>query len=204
MNVKLGYSLHLTAGIWWNGRLIMNNYDVTFKMLTVSSDHANQNIALDRLRYIADQCFADTVFICDTEQEQIKKLRAAGIKIAVLPEEPVDQIIGMVMFAKMNAVMEGNIVLRSVLLSSSAGDNVTYEHNHSEEIAPFDALGWWSDPEPIQDIVPIDSESDSVLVIPDNIVWRDLGLDWDDGTAETEVGNILVFSEFKNDKDKQV
>lgn len=202
MNVKLVYSLNLTAGIWWDGRLIMNNYDVTFKMLTVSTDHANQNIALDRLRYVADQCFADTVFICDTDQEQIKKLQAAGIKISVLPEEPVDQIIGMAMFAKINAVMEGHIVLRSVLLSSSAGDNITYEHEYSEEIAPFNTPGWWLDPGPTTNIKFSDSDPDAVLVIPDNTVWRDVGLEWNDEITESEAGNILVFAEFKNDKDK--
>jgi hypothetical protein len=202
MNVRLGYSLRLTAGIWWDSRLIMNNYDVTFKMLTVSSDHANQNIALDRLRYMADQCFTDAVFICETEQEQIKKLHAAGIKTAVLPEEPVDQIIGMVLFAKMNAVMEGQILIRSVLLSSTAGDSIIYEHDHSEEIAPFDQLGWWLDPDPVHEFRSTDLESDSVLVIPDNTVWRDVGLEWNNDLVESDAGNILVFTEFKNDKDK--
>jgi hypothetical protein len=202
MNVKLGYNLRLTAGIWWDGRLIMNNYDVTFKMLTVSSDHENQNIALDRLRYMVDQCFTDTVFVCETEQEQIAKLHTAGIKITVLPEEPVDQIIGMMLFAKMNAIMEGNIVVRSVMLSSTVGDDVIYEHDYTEEIIPFHLPGWWQDPEPTHEFRGETTAADSVLLIPNGTLWREVGLDWNTEPAGTNAENVLVFAEFKNDKDK--
>jgi hypothetical protein len=202
MNVKLGYNLRLTAGIWWDGRLIMNNYDVTFKMLTVSSDHENQNIALDRLRYMADQCFTDTVFVCETEQDQIAKLHAAGIKITVLPEDPVDQIIGMMLFAKMNAIMEGNIVVRSVMLSSTVGDDVIYEHDHTEEIIPFHSPGWWLDPEPTHEFRSEVEDADSVLLIASGTLWREVDLDWNSDPAGTDAENVLVFAEFKNDKDK--
>ena len=202
MNVKIGYTLQLTAGIWWDDRLIMNNYNVTFKMLTASSDHENQNIALDRLRYIADQCFTDTVFIHAEHTAQIERLRAAGISVTVLPEEPVDQIIGMVLFAKMNAIMEDQILVRSVLISSTVGDDVIYEHDHTEDIAPFDAEGWWLDPEPVHDLPENTIDSESVFVIPTGKLWREIGLEWNNDDTDITAENILVFAEFKNDKDK--
>jgi hypothetical protein len=202
MNVKIGYTLQLTAGIWWDSRLIMNTYSVTFKMLTVSTDHENQNIALDRLRYMADQCFTDTVFVYQEHRDQIARLRAAGIGVTELPEEPVDQIIGMMLFAKMNAVMEDQICVKTVLISSRVGDDVIYEHNDTEDIAPFNDEGWWLDPEPTHDVPPADIDSDSVFVMPSSKLWREVGLDWNSSERDITAENILVFAEFKNDKDK--
>jgi len=204
MNVKIGYTLQLTAGIWWNGQLIMNTYSVTFKMLTVSTDHENQNIALDRLRYMADQCFTDTVFVYQEHRDQILRLRAAGISVTELPEEPVDQIIGMMLFAKMNAVMEDQICVKTVLISSRLGDDVIYEHNDTEEITPFNDEGWWLDSEPTHDVPPADADidSDSVFVMPSSKLWREVGLDWNSNEQDITAENILVFAEFKNDKDK--
>jgi hypothetical protein len=202
MNVKIGYTLQLTAGIWWDERLIMNTYSVTFKMLTVSTDHENQNIALDRLRYMADQCFTDTVFVHQEHRDQIARLRAAGISVTEVPEEPVDQIIGMMLFAKMNAVMEDQICVKTVLVSSRVGDDVIYEHNDTEDIAPFNDEGWWLDPEPTHDVPPVDIDSDSVFVMPSSKLWREVGLDWNSSERDITAENILVFAEFKNDKDK--
>jgi hypothetical protein len=202
MNVKIGYTLQLTAGIWWDERLIMNTYSVTFKMLTVSTDHENQNIALDRLRYMADQCFTDTVFVYQKHRDQIARLRAAGISVTEVPEEPVDQIIGMMLFAKMNAVMEDQISVKTVLISSRVGDDVIYEHNDTEDIAPFNDEGWWLDPEPTHDVPPVDIDSDSVFVMPSSKLWREVGLDWNSSERDITAENILVFAEFKNDKDK--
>jgi hypothetical protein len=202
MNVKIGYTLQFTAGIWWDGQLIMNNYNVTFKMLTVSTDHENQNVALDRLRYMADQCFTDTVFVYRDHEEQIERLRAAGISVTVLPEEPVDQIIGMMLFAKMNAIMEDQIRVKTVLISSKVGDDVIYEHNDTEDVTPFDAEGWWLDPEPIHDVPENNIESESVFVMPVGKLWRELGLEWNTVSIDITAENILVFAEFKNDKDK--
>ena len=202
MNVKIGYTLQLTAGIWWDDRLIMNNYNVTFKMLTVSTDHENQNIALDRLRYMADQCLTDTVFVYQEHTEQIERLRAAGVSVTVLPEEPVDQIIGMMLFAKMNAIMEDQILVKAVLISSTVGDDVIYEHNDTEDASPFDAEGWWLDPEPTHDAQINEIDSESVFVIPIGKLWREVGLEWNTVAADVTAENILVFAEFKNDKDK--
>ena len=90
MNVKIGYTSHFIAGVWWDSRLIMSTYTVTFKMITATDSAQDTNTALDRLRYMVEEYLVDTVFIKDTDQEQIALLKAAGIKIIALPEEPVN------------------------------------------------------------------------------------------------------------------
>ena len=200
MNVKIGFNANLTAGVWWDDHLIMSNYAVTFKLITVTPDVRDSNIALDRLKYLLDEVLTDSVFINETETDQIKKLKAAGIDTVIMPEEPVDQIVGMMLFAKANAIMEGRMTVRSVLLSSNVGDNIIYEHDLRESLAPFDQPGWWLDSGP-DCVTAAKKPKEKVFVIePDK--WRELDLEWHDLQTEAEEENVLVFSDFKNDKDK--
>jgi len=202
MNVKIGYTSHFIAGVWWDSRLIMSTYTVTFKMITATDSAQDTNTALDRLRYMVEEYLVDTVFIKDTDQEQIALLKAAGIKIIALPEEPVDQIIGMMLYSKLSAVMEGCMLIRSIMLSSTAGDDVIYEHDAQESVAPFDRPGWWSEPTPACETESQQPSNDTVFVLNAVNQWRDLGLQWINDVESDQDSNVLVFTEFRNDKDK--
>jgi hypothetical protein len=203
MNVKIGCTLRFTAGAWFNSHLIMNNYTTTLKLLTITADHNNQNIALDRVKYLVEQCLTDTVFICDSETDQIELLRAAGIGVTALPEEPVDQVIGMALFSKFNAIMEGNMLVRSILLSSEAGDDIIYEHDSAEDNHPFEnTAGWWNNHEPTHALESAAGQPDTLVILPVGKLWREVGLEWNTDTGVETQENILVFAEFKNDKDK--
>jgi hypothetical protein len=208
MNVKIGYTSHFIAGVWWDSRLIMSTYTVTFKMITATDSAQDTNTALDRLKYMVEEYLPDSVFIKNTNTEQIASLQAAGIKTIVMPEEPVDQIIGMMLYSKISAVMQGAIVLRSVMVSSTAGDDVIYEHDSSESMAPFDQNGWWAEPTPTCETQTRPELNDKVFVLSTTNQWRDLGLEWVSDIQEDIVvlddadNNVLVFTEFRNDKDK--
>lgn len=203
MNVKLGYTSHFIAGVWWNDRLIMSTYTVTFKMITATQDPADTNTALERLKYLVEEYLTDAVFIKHTETDQIKRLHDAGIKLVIMPEEPVDQIIGMMLYSKISAVMEGVILLRSVMISSTAGDDVIYEHNDAESLDPFDAEGWWNMSTPNCDPKAESAKNNKVVMLSSANQWRELGLEWQSEIEESdEDSNVLVFTEFKNDKDK--
>jgi hypothetical protein len=203
MNVKIGYTSHFIAGVWWDDHLIMSTYTATFKMITATDNPVDTNTALDRLKYIVEEHLPDSVFIKETNTEQIARLQAAGIKTVVIPEEPVDQIIGMMLYSKIGAVMDGRIVLRSVMLSSTAGDDVIYEHDLSESTAPFDEPGWWIQPTPICESETRYDNETNLFVLSSANQWRDLGLEWSSGSDnKTDSGNVLVFTEYQNDKDK--
>ena len=201
MNVKIGYTTQFIAAVWWNDKLIMSNYDVTFKLITAGMDPANTNTALDRLKYMVEEYLVDVVFVNHAEVDQIKKLKAAGIKVVVMPEEPVDQIIGMMLYSKISAVMEGHMLVRGVMLSGTAGDGVVYEHDSTESVAPFDQPGWWNSTDPHCEM-PTKRNPEKVFVIAASNLWRDLGLDWVDNSKPSEDGNVLVFTEFKKNEDK--
>jgi len=203
MNVKIGYTSHFIAGVWWDDHLIMSTYTATFKMITATDSPVDTNTALDRLKYIVEEYLPDSVFINENDTDQIELLQAAGIKTIAMPEEPVDQIIGMMLYSKINAVMDGRILLRSVMLSSTAGDDVIYEHDLSESTAPFDEPGWWTQPTPTCEPETKHNAETNLFVLSTTNPWRDLGLEWiGDTDSEIDTGNVLVFTEFRNDKDK--
>ena len=202
MNVKIGYTSHFIAGVWWDDHLIMSTYTATFKMITATDSPVDTNTALDRLKYIVEEYLPDSVFINETNTDQIELLQAAGIKTVAMPEEPVDQIIGMMLYSKISAVMDGRILLRSVMLSSTAGDDVIYEHDLSESTAPFDETGWWTQPTPICEPEPKHNAETNLFVLSPTNPWRELGLEWIGDADEADTGNVLVFTEFRNDKDK--
>jgi hypothetical protein len=203
MNVKIGYTSHFIAGVWWDDRLIMSTYTATFKMITASDSAQDTNTALDRLKYMVEEYLVDSVFIKDTNVDQIALLEASGIKVIALPEEPVDQIIGMMLYSKISAVMEGRMLIRSIMLSSTAGDDVIYEHDLQESCAPFDQSGWWAESTPICESETRPDLNDKVFVLSATNQWRDLGLAWiTDADQEVQDSNVLVFTEFRNDKDK--
>jgi len=195
MNVKIGYDTHFIAGVWWNNSLIMSTYTATFKLITAGLNPVNTNTALDRLKYIVEEYLNNHVFINHSETNQIRQLRSAGIKVIVMPEEPVDQIIGMMLYSKISAVMEGHMLVRSVMLSSTAGDNVIYEHSSSESLDPFINNGWWTAATPICED-DTNKRRDKIVEIAVGNLWRELGLEWIDDSGP-ENASVVEFKEFK-------
>lgn len=197
MNVKISYNTQFIAAVWWNNSLVMSTYDVVFNLLTAGINPANTNISLDRLKYIVEEYLNDQVFVNHTEKEQIKRLQSAGINVIIMPEEPVDQIIGMMLYSKISAVMEGHILVRSIMLSSTTGDNVIYEHNSSESLDPFTQPGWWNAATPVCEDEQNTSKGKIVEIVTGNH-WRELDLDWVDN-SESEYATVL---EFKKNEEK--
>jgi len=199
MNVKLGYTIQFPAGIWWDDQIIMNHYILTIKMITVTKNRHNHQVCLERLKYIVQAVLTDAVFIDESEEEQIGLLDAAHVRMIVLPDIPIDQIIGMMLYSKLNAVFEGNMLVRSVLLSSDASDNVIVEHNDDEMLSdPFNTEGWWTDPGPAcEDVIELTLEDDaeSVFVISAADPWAEISdqLVWDKEVDESKNTVVLPF-----------
>lgn len=197
MNVRLEFNTHILAGVYWDSKVLFNDYFVRCDMITGTKNNVEQNIALERAKHLLFNRMANSVFIDSREKAAIKKLEAAGIRTVILPEQPVDQIIGMMLFSKLDAIMEGRIVITQVKLSSDIGDNITYCQNDQESIGPFADKGWWNNPEPICS----DTRSSAGKVVPINPsdTWQSLDLHWLQDDASDTASNVLTFR--KDDKE---
>lgn len=200
MNVKLRFETHLIAGCHWRNRLLMNNYDVTIHMVTQTVSTDEQNVAFDRMRAMVDNFLNSRVFIDSSEQKQCKLYRSAGVEISNLPEAPLDQIIGIMLFLKLNAVMEGRIVITSLDLGSELGDRVVYTHADGEAIGPFESSGWWHDPTPVvcDQKYRASRKEDSIVELNAATSWSALNLDWEPN-EKSESDGTVVYADFKRD-----
>lgn len=199
MNVRLEYSADFISGVHWDSSMLMNNYTIRLYMMTNCSDSVSQNIAFERLKYYIHAQLNHGIFVNQTNGTAIENYHCAGLKTLELPAEPVDQLLGIMLYCKLNAIMEGRIVVNEIEISSDLGERMVYLHAADENLGPFEELGWWHD----VDLPPKDTlESNSDKVVAMNInAWRELELDWPESTGSEE-DNTVVFADFGKDDTK--
>jgi len=200
MNVRIAQLLPFVAGNWFNGALEMTQYTVKLWMITHSTDPEEQTIAFRRMRHFMYEHIHSTIFIDAGETAKCVELARAGLNITTLPDEPVEQLIGIMLFHKINAIMEGRIEVMEVEVSS--GDGVIYLHDENETSEGIEQPDWWSTPDLIH-CDPVLLDSDKVLSIAQSASWRNLDLAWPDVDAPEDSGNIVVFTAFKDSNDSK-
>ena len=195
MNVRIEKTLNFCAGFHYDGSLSMTNYYVKLYMITNCTDSYDHNIALSRIKQFIWVELNNTIFINQENTKQCNLYLQAGLNITTLPAEPVDQIIGMMLYSKLNAIMEDRILINEIEISSDAGDNIVYLHSADEGLGPFVDAGWWS----AADLVHCNESIDDtkVLNMHQTSAWRDLEMDWNPDSITSASGNTIVFADFK-------
>jgi len=199
MNVRLQYDLEFLAGVYYEDQLQMNSYTVSLNLLTKTKDSASTNIALDRAKAFVHGALESSVFINQDNMERAEFMQMIGINVTTLPEEPVDQIIGMMLYYKLNAVMEGRMIVTGLDISSTLGDSVWYQHDEDDAAGPFTADGWWNRASMQHETIERDPEPGNIVKVM-STGWYELNLEWPENTA-TVSDNTVVFANFpKNEK----
>lgn len=188
--------MHFTAGIYYADHLRMNNYHLTLWMTTTTKNPEDQNTAFERIKYFVYTQLDSTVFINANQQEQCQRLVDAGVNITTMPADPVDQIIGIMLYFKLNAITEGRMDIVETELSSSLGENITYLHSDFEDSLGFEQPAWWTTADLVHsDLLPTDG--DKIVSLSQNTPWRDIELTWSETNPEGDTGNVVVFANFK-------
>ena len=196
MNVRLKYDLHFNAGVYYNSNTILNNYSLRLWMITNTELAADQNTAFERMKYFVYNHVDNTMFIDRAEQEQCAKFLQAGLSITTMPGDPVDQLIGIMLYHKLNAIMEQRMTIVETELSSSQGQAMTYLHSEGENTLGVEPPGWWLSADLSHSDFAL-PESEKVVSMQTTTAWRDLDLAWSDLPPSTDHGNIVVFADFK-------
>jgi hypothetical protein len=190
MNVRLHYTTDFSAGVYYNQRLFINSYTVNIELLTQTEEREAINIAMDRLKAFIEIELAHTIFIQDTQVDEIIIMDDLGFNLTTMPEVPLDQIVGLMLYCKLNAIMEDRMIVTSLDISSVAGDRVWYLHEEDEPIGPFANEGWWNDPGPnhCPDVIT----TDNVFKVSVGS-WSERGLAWEEDTHDN---NTVVYANF--------
>ena len=176
MNVRLQYNLEFSGAIHIDGVLQLNQYQVNLNLETQSVDRAAINVAMDRLKCFVNLELADAVFVNQNQPDLCELLDLIGANVVSLPDEPVDQIVGLMLFCKLNAVMEGVMAVTALDICSKLGDDVWYEHTEEDAVGPFNAEGWWHDSGPVHNTLVQNENTDKVVKVLHP--WAEYGLLW--------------------------
>ena len=196
MNVRLKYDILFTAGVYYNNQLRMNNYNLRLWMTTNSENSVDQTISFERIKYFIYTQIDSTIFINNELEDQCYLFTEVGLDITTIPGDPVDQLIGIMLYYKLNAITEDRMLVMETELSSTCGENMTYLHGEFENTSGYVQPAWWTTPDLTHsDFVPVDSEN--VMAIPQSTAWRELELAWPDEPAVDAPGNVVVFADFK-------
>jgi len=200
MNVRLQINLEFPAGLYIGDQLRLNYYSVSIQLCTVTADPEQTNTAMERLKMFVYAELADTVFINQEDLERAQMLELLGMNITTLPEEPIDQIIGIALYCKLNAILEEKMIVTNVTIQSLLGDNVRYLHSSQESLGPCADPGWWTDSGPVHSNFKPATGGKRVVKINRTPTWRDMDLGWSGTEPPKNETNTVVFSKFPTDE----
>lgn len=194
MSATISRSFTLQAAIYYEENFIINNYEIKLYMDVNTDNIREQNIAMDRIKYLFDVCLDSCVFIDAKNIKIIDLYDKAGLVICPLPDEPFDQIIGALLIRKINAITENNLFVTEIKIKSRICDDVVFYVSCEEEIEFKNLQGvWWNENSPNISINAKKTKKEKIVNLKkESIDWNILGLGWKEETKKGEVVFIPV------------
>ena len=200
MNVRFKKTFDFSAGVIYDNKFSVNFYTVVVHMTTVNMDGDYHNIAYERMRYWVDEVLSDSILIYQKDP-MLDQWLSTEQRIILFPEQPVDQVVGILLYSKFNAITEKQFIINEVEASSAIGDDIVFMHSENEITDVLAQTGWWNDSKPTwissgkkrvrqNKIIKLDR-------MPD---WKDLDLEFEQ--SDTNDDNSVVFVEFGKDDKK--
>ena len=136
------------SGLVYRDAFYINTYTARIRIHTTSMYDSDHDRAYGRMDYWFEEVMQDSVMI-GSDSPVIKAYSATGQRLLVFPDDPVDQLVGIMLCLKLNAMTEGRLIITDIDLSSVHGADMTYQHNVNEATGPMADAGWWHDARPI-------------------------------------------------------
>jgi len=191
MNVRLQRDFEFSAGVYWDDQFLMNEYRVKVDFTTLTEIPQEQTTAFERMRTFIEGVLQDTVFLHYEDHERARTLAGLNIKSAILPAEPFDQIIGIMLFCKLNAIVEGKVEITDVQVCSKAGNWVWFLHAQEESTGPFANENWWHDPSIMTVMKPKPIKGDKIVSLEKTPAWAEFGLEFNSTKGDNKVVAIV-------------
>jgi len=199
MSARVQRGFDLLACVHFENEFIVNQYefDVTFNIDTESIEE--QNIALERIKFYLEYCLQNSIFVPEDELDAIEKFSQIGLKVCTLPEQPYDQIIGIMLLHKMNSIAEGRLVATDISITSRMSDGVICFYSIEDNSGPFLLKGWWHDVAPT--INSIKPKNKKVVKLSKAVLdWEEFDLAWESTPKKTTASEVVFATFEKTDK----
>jgi hypothetical protein len=205
MTARIQRSFDLLVGVHFNSKFHINVYEIELFFNVETESIKEQNIALERIKYFLNEILENSVLCEQSKDKVILDYLNAGIKVCTLPEEPYDQIIGIMLLTKCNAIAEGRLVITDISISSRMSDGVSCSHSLDDNMGPFFGKGWWEESSTKINNGLINSKGKKIVRLTKPIQdWSDIFLDWSTKESKLEEFNAseVVFVEFGSKTEK--
>jgi hypothetical protein len=190
MNVRFRQTLSFRAGYCFSDHFRMNLYTVNLSMITTSGTGDDHGIALARMQHLFES-LDSSIFVEHTNREKIDAFTTAGLNVIALPEPPIDQIIGIILFKKLNAIFEGRLRVTEIGVSSELGEDIEFLHSENETVPSVSDSGWWGDPGPKLSDKAKGTAQQNVVKIKKVPSWKSLDLMWSDQDNELPTETVI-------------
>ena len=201
MNVRLNKTWTWQSGIVYNDIFYINAYTAKIRMHTTSMYDSDHDVAYGRMDYWFEEVMQDSVMI-SADSSAVKAYSATGQRLLLFPDQPVDQLVGIMLCLKLNAITEGRLIVTDVDLGSVHGLDMRYQHNLNEAVGPLSAAGWWQDSRPIWNHAASSARGSKVVSLNRAADWHSLDLDWQSTMTSDDRNSSIVFADFDRDDDK--
>ena len=183
MATRIEREFAFQAGVYFEGEFLMTIYELSLSMEVDTDSIKEQNIAMDRIHYFLHECLGNSIFVQDAEKKVIEKYLHADIKVCTLPEEPYDQIMGLILMLKLNAIVEERLVITDCEFGSKMSTGIKFDMNIEQAIDLFPGKHWWNDSRLITSDRVADKK-DKVVKLFNAEKWADLELTWKEKIAQ--------------------
>lgn len=180
MSAKVSRDFVFQAAIHFENTFVINVYELRLNMVVNTDDNREQNIALERIKYLLLECFENCVFVNYKEIKAVDAYLKAGIKVCPLPDDPFDQIVATVLMTKFNTVTESKLFVNELEIKSSICDDVKFYISADEELEFFDHQnGWWKDNSASIFDYTKKTKKEKIVELKKEITdWNLIGLSW--------------------------
>lgn len=197
MNYRMNKTWGVLANVVWQDQILCNDFRICVEWTTATDDGRETNIAFDRLKYWLYDVMEHSVIV-NQDHDKVPQLIATGQRVITIPGDPIDPVIGMMLFAKFTAMTEQRMIFSEVAVSSEQGGHVQHLQGADEDLMMFAGPGWWQDPGPSWQTTQ-SRRNNKVVNLERVPEWSELNLCWD--ANETKTNGHVVFAQFKKNAD---
>jgi hypothetical protein len=177
MKAKVQKDFTFQSAIHLYDEFMINNFNIDLMISVESDDQREQNVAIERVNYFLLHHIDNCIFVFEDDKKAIDRYEKAGLRVLTLIEEPFDQIIGMVLLRKLNAIMEGKLVVEDIIIHSKLSSDIKFRIS-VEETEEYAGNYWWNQKSTTTKIAS-NNKKDKVVKLFDND-WEEIGLVWKD------------------------
>ena len=121
----ISWNTRFTNTICLKDKLWPNDYRIAINFVPLVSDAKKQNLIFEKYKYCFHRVFQNSVFI-KHDLKAYNTLRSFSNFVIDFVVEPFDQIAGVQIFSKLNAIGDGLLKVEAMQIESWQGENLQY------------------------------------------------------------------------------